>query len=124
MKEIGKRRRMTAEYKLRILKEVELCKGNGDVAALLRREGLYASYLTIWKQQRDSGALSALSQKRGRKAQAQGNPLLSELQELQKRHIALEEKYRQSLLIIDVQKKVSQILGVTLPNTRNLGMDS
>jgi len=123
VKEPGARRRMTAEYKLRILKEAELCKGEpGAIAALMRKEGIYASYLSIWKAQRESGALSALSRKRGRK------PIMSsaeeELQELRKRHSSLELKYRQSLLIIDVQKKVSQILGVTLADTSDLVVSS
>ena len=76
VKEPGARRRMTAEYKLRILKEAELCRGEpGAIAALVRKEGIYASYLSIWKTQRENGALSALARKRGRK------PLLSSAEE-------------------------------------------
>lgn len=123
VREPGKRRRITSEYKLRILKEVDLCKGDsGSIAALLRKEGLYASYLTIWRKQRESGALSALSLKRGRKSRY--NPLLARLQELERKHASLEIKYKQSLLIIDVQKKVSQILGVTLADTSTLESNS
>lgn len=123
VREPGRRRRMTAGYKLRILKEVDLCRGDsGAIATLLRKEGLYSSYLTIWRKQRESGALSALSTKRGRKPRS--NPLVERLQELERKHAALEAKYKQSLLIIDVQKKVSQILGVTLADTSTLESDS
>jgi transposase-like protein len=63
-----KRRRHTAEYKLRILKETDLCQGRpGAVAALLRRKGLYSFVLSVWKKQRDKGSLSVMSSKRGRK---------------------------------------------------------
>ena len=66
-----KRRRFTAEYKLRIVREVDACKGDGDVAALLRREGLYSSQLSAWRRQRDEIARAGLpSRKRGRKGKA------------------------------------------------------
>ena len=51
--EKAKRRRFSAEYKLRIVREADACKGDGDVAALLRREGLYSSHLSSWRRQRD-----------------------------------------------------------------------
>ena len=54
--EQAKRRRFTAEYKLRIVREADACKGDGDVAALLRREGLYSSHLSSWRRQRDEVA--------------------------------------------------------------------
>ena len=66
--ESNKRKNRTAEFKLRILKEADLCKGQpGGVGVLLRREGLYSSLLSQWRKQRDSGALSAFGTKRGRK---------------------------------------------------------
>ena len=70
--EQAKRRRFTAEYKLRIVREADACKGDGDVAALLRREGLYSSHLSSWRRQRDEVAQEGLaSRKRGRKAKAE-----------------------------------------------------
>jgi transposase-like protein len=54
------RRRFTAEYKLRILREAEACTRPGEIGALLRREGLYTSHLTYWRKQHDEGALVAL----------------------------------------------------------------
>ena len=78
--EQAKRRRFTAEYKLRIVREADACKGDGDVAALLRREGLYSSHLSSWRRQRDEVAQEGLaSRKRGRKAKAE-DPRVKELE--------------------------------------------
>src|ERR1019366_1269846 len=65
--ESAKRRRFTAEYKLRVLREAEVCSQPGEIGALLRREGLYSSILSEWRKQRDAGSLQALSRPRGRK---------------------------------------------------------
>ena len=63
------RRRFTAEYKLRIVREADACKGDGDVGALLRREGLYSSQLSSWRHQREAIAKAGMTaSKRGRKA--------------------------------------------------------
>jgi transposase len=59
-----RRRRFTAEYKLRVVLEADACRRPGEVGALLRREGLYSSLLTEWRRARDSGALGALEPKR------------------------------------------------------------
>ena len=76
------RRRFTAEYKLRILREAEACSRPGEVGALLRREGLYSSILSEWRKQRDAGSLQALSRPRGRKAP---HPLEAENAKLRRR---------------------------------------
>jgi len=108
-----KRRYHTASYKLRIVREADLCRGEvGAIAALLRREGLYSSCLTTWRVQRDSGALSALSQVRGRKLKRE--PLVIENERLRKQMAQLEGKYRQSILIIEAQKKIAEILGTPI----------
>ena len=79
-----RRRKLTAQYKLRILKEAEQCTRPGEKGALLRREGLYSSSLTRWRRQRDEGILQAMApQKRGRKA-TEKNPLTEEVARLQK----------------------------------------
>ena len=64
------RRRFSAEYKLRILREAEACSRPGQIGALVRREGLYSAHLSKWRQQRDAGALEALGRPRGRKPDA------------------------------------------------------
>jgi transposase-like protein len=107
------RRRHTAEYKLRILKEVDICKGQpGAVGALLRKEGLYFSVLSQWRKQRDQGALSAMSEKRGRKPKL--SKINLEMQALISEKARLEERLRQAELIIELQKKVSAILGLPI----------
>jgi len=108
------RRRFTAEYKLNILQQAEACRGEEGIGALLRREGLYSSHLTTWRRQREIGMLSALSPKRrGRKASAR-NPLQPEVDRLRKETDRLQKRLNQAELIIEVQKKISQILGIPL----------
>jgi len=65
--ERARRRRFTAEYKLRILREADACSKPGEIGALLRREGLYSSLLTEWRRQRERGSLAALDRPRGRR---------------------------------------------------------
>jgi transposase-like protein len=105
------RRRFAPEYKLRILKEADAC---ADLGALLRREGLYSSNLTSWRNQMDRGVLTALSpKKRGRKESVR-NPLQTENEKLQKENARLTKRLKRAELIIDIQKKAAQILGIPL----------
>lgn len=107
----AKRKRFTAVEKLRILREVDACQGGGEVGALLRREGIYSSYLTTWRRQRERGELDGLSpHKRGPKP----NPEAIELAKLRREHERLQERMRRAELIIDVQKKVARMLGETI----------
>jgi transposase-like protein len=107
----AKRKRFTAAEKLRILREVDACQGSGEIGALLRREGIYSSYLTTWRRQRERGELDGLSpQKRGPKP----NPQAIELAKLRRENERLQERLRQAELIISVQKKVAQMFGETL----------
>lgn len=106
------RRRFTAHYKLRILEEADRCAEAGQIGALLRREGLYSSNLTTWRRQRDEGQLQALSpKKRGRKVK-QKNPLAQRVAELERDKRRLEHQLKQAQTIIEVQKKISEILGI------------
>ena len=106
------RRKFTAKYKLRILKEADSCAESGQLGALLRREGLYSSNLTTWRRQREKGLLNALApKKRGRK-KSQKNPLADQLARLEKENRQLRDKLAKAQIIIDVQKKVSQILAM------------
>ena len=108
------RRRFTAEDKLRILTLADACTAMGSLGALLRAEGLYASNLTTWRRQRTEGVLSALTpQKRGRTASVR-HPLRTENETLRKENVRLTMRLKQAELIIDVQKKVSQLLGLPL----------
>ena len=106
-----KRRRFSAEYRLRIVREADACKEPGEIGALLRREGLYSSLLTAWRRQRDEGALEGLrSKKRGPKAQAEG----PRVKRLERENARLRRKLEQAETIIDIQKKVAGILGIPL----------
>jgi transposase-like protein len=81
---------------------------------LLRREGLYSSHLSTWRRQRDEGALAGLAPKRrGRKPKPK-NPLADENDQLRRENRRLKEQLRQAELIIDVQKKVSEMLNIPL----------
>ena len=100
------RRKFTAAYKLRILKEAESCTVQGQIGALLRREGLYASNLTLWRRQVNQGLVP---KKRGPLAQKPG-PHVRRIAELERQTEKLQHKLKQAELIIDVQKKVAELL--------------
>lgn len=107
----AKRRRFTAAEKLRVLREGEACRGSGEIGALLRREGLYSSYLTTWRRQQELGELEGLSpQKRGPKP----DPQAVELAKLRRENERLQARLRQAELIMDVQKKVARMFGETI----------
>jgi len=107
------RRRFTAEYKLNILRQADNARTTGEIGALLRREGLYSSHLTTWRRQRDAGLISALRPKpRGRKASR--NLLQPEVDRLRKENQRLQKRLKRAELIIDIQKKISQMLGIPL----------
>jgi transposase len=103
-----KRRRFTAEYKLRILQAADACSRPGEIGALLRREGLYTSHLSDWRRQRDEGALAALERPRGRR---RPNPLESENAELRRRLERAEADLAKARKVIEVQGNVSALLG-------------
>ena len=109
------RRRFTAEYKRRILVEVDAATDPGAIGLIIRREGLYASHLTHWRKAHDKGGLDALKpKKRGPKASVK-DPLQVENTKLMRENARLNKKLQRAELIIDLQKKISQILGITLP---------
>jgi transposase len=113
------RRRFTADEKLRILREADGCTQPGQLGGLLRREGLYSSHLSTWRRQRDAGTLAGLAPKRrGRKPKAD-DPLVIENEQLQRENQRLAAKLRQAETIIEVQKKLSEVLGIPLPPSGN-----
>jgi transposase len=115
------RRRFTAEYKLRILAETDRCTEMGQMGELLRREGLYSSLLSTWRKQREEGVLAGLTPKRrGRKAKPK-NPLAEEMTRLERENERLKTKLRQAELVIDVQKKVSEMLDIPLKHPDDEG---
>lgn len=103
------RRRFTREYKLRVLAETDAAPA-GSIAAILRREGLYSSHLDSFRKQQDAGSLTGPGGRRGPKP----NPLASEVAKLRRRNARLEHELENARLVIDVQKKVSKLLGIPL----------
>jgi transposase-like protein len=116
------RRQFTAAYKLRILKEAEAASAiKGAVAALLRREGLYSSHLSTWREQREAGSLGALApKKRGRKP-AEKNPLAKRVAQLEAQNRRLSKKLEHAELIIEAQKKLAALLGSPPPDPESSG---
>jgi len=109
----AQRRKFTAEYKLGIVEEADHATDPGAIGALLRREGLYSSHLVEWRRLREAGALGALSKKRGCKPTR--NPLAEENCKLKSELVQVKKKLQQAEIIIDVQKKLSVLLGIALP---------
>lgn len=113
--EKARRRGFTAEYKLQVLAEADRCTKPGEVGALLRREGLYSSLLSAWRRQRDAGALSARSpKKRGPPAKVP-DASARRVAELEKQLAHTQVRLKRAEALLDLQKKVSEILGVELP---------
>ncbi len=112
----AKRRTFTAEYKLRIVQEADACTESGQIGALLRREGLYWSHLDKWRKLRARGQLQAgPAPKRGRKSQR--DPQAEEVARLQRENQRLRTRLEQAELIIEAQKKLSQLLGLSPTET-------
>ncbi len=110
----AKRRRFTAEYKRKILQEAEAC-ARGELGALLRREGLYSSHLVEWRRLRDAAEKSALAPKKRGPKVSRPDPLAAKLAEVERENARLRAENTKLQIICDVQKKVSLLLGVTLP---------
>jgi len=121
--EKAKRRTFTAEYKQRILREVDACTKPGEIGALLRREGLYSSHLTKWRRQRAQGEAEALSPKRRGPGKGQKTVSVKEHESLKREARALRHKLEKAELIIDIQKKVSKMLGITLKSPEDDGSE-
>ncbi len=109
--ERAKRRRFTAEYKLRILRKADACKGDGDVGALLRREGLYSSQLAVWRRQRDEVAKAGL---KARKRGPKGKVVDPRVKQLERENARLKRRLERVKLMLTIQKKASEMLGIPL----------
>jgi len=108
--EKARRRHFTAKYKLRILAKADGCSEPGEIGKLLRKEALYSSHLSKWRQQREEGALAALApKKRGRKPRPV-DPQAKRVAELERENARLRQQLAKAETIIEVQKKLSQLL--------------
>jgi len=107
----AQRRRFTAEFKRRIVREADRCIKPGELGALLRREGLYSSHLVTWRAARDRGELEGLSpRKRGPKV-AQPDPRDRKIAELERDNVRLSKRAERAEALVDLQKKLAALLG-------------
>jgi transposase-like protein len=113
--EKAKRRQHSAAYKLKILQEADACQKPGELAALLRREGLYSSHLAAWRKARAKGERKGLEAKpRGpapRVADERDQKLVEQAREV----ASWKARAELAEALVEVQKKVAGILGITLP---------
>jgi len=108
------RRRYTADYKHRILREADTCTRSGELGALLRREGLYSSNLTVWRKQRERGEIEGLAQKKRGPLPKEKNPLAAKVATLERENRQLRARSERAEGLVELQKKVSEILGIEL----------
>ena len=113
------RRRFTVDYKLKILDQADHCQQDGQLGALLRREGLYHSNLQLWRQQREQGILNGLTpRQRGRKLNP-NSQLLLDNEQLRRQNQRLSKRLQQAEIIIEFQKKLAEALGIPLKGDSN-----
>jgi transposase-like protein len=106
------RRRFSAAYKLKVLEEAATCTQPGALGALLRREGLYSSHLTVWRAAMKQGKLAGLSPRRGPKP---ADPRNKQIADLERRLARAVKRAEHAEALVRLQKKVAQLLGQTLP---------
>jgi transposase-like protein len=114
----ARRRTFTAEYKRRVLKEADACATPGAVGALLRREGLYSSHLTVWRRARVRGELRALTpKKRGRKV-APVDPRDRRIAELERMVTRVTARAERAEGLVELPKKLATLLGHPLESVQ------
>lgn len=113
-----RRRQFPAAYKLGILRELDACTRAGETGAILRREGLYSSVISTWRRQRQCGELNGLGQKSRIQKLAQERKDL-ENRRLKRENARLERKLKQAQIVIDIQKKISEMLNIPLNPIEN-----
>jgi len=114
-----KRRTYSAEYKLRMLREVDIAVELGELGALLRREGLYSSHLQTWRRQKERGELAGLSSKKRGPKSTKAHPLAKRLNALETENRRLQKRLKHAELILDIQKKISELTGIPLKPVEN-----
>ena len=110
------RRRFSLEYKRKILKEADAC-GPGEIGALLRREGLYSSHLSVWRSARERGEIAGLTPKKRGPKVTPPDPRDRKIVELERETRRLKSRLERAEALVDLQKKVSMILGIVLPES-------
>lgn len=115
----AERRRFTAEYKRRILREAAACAKPGEIGALLRREGLYTSHLSAWRQAKERGELAGLAPKKHGPQARRPDPRDKRIAELERKNRRLQARVERAEALLEVQKKVSELLGIELPRNED-----
>lgn len=103
------RRKFTAEYKLKVLREADACGQSGEIGALLRREGLYTSHLSYWRKLRSIGELGGLSPKKRGPAPKEKNPLAGKVAALEKENARMKARAERAEALVELQKKMAEI---------------
>ncbi len=114
------RRKFSVEEKKRIVLEAEACTEWGQLGALMRREGIYSSLLQKWRRQYKQAGLDALAPKKRGPAAQERDERDTRIAQLEKENAKLTGKLKKAEIIIDFQKKVSELLGIVLPNKDTL----
>jgi transposase-like protein len=121
----AERRRFSLAYKLDILKQADACSGHGEIGALLRREGLYSSTLANWRLLRSQGRLgSPPAKKRGPVSTTDKSADTARVRQLERENASLTARLQQAELVLDIQKKVSEMLAIPLKHLTSEGSDS
>ena len=115
MAEKAGRRQFSAEYKRKVLTEADACTQEGAIGALLRREGLYSSHLAVWRAARERGAIAGLAPKKRGPKIAPVDPRDRKIVELERETRRLTSRLERAEALVDLQKKVSMLLGLVLP---------
>jgi len=110
----ARRRQFTAEYKRKVLAEADACEKPGEIGALLRREGLYSSHLVSWRRARDLAGLTGLAPKKRGPAAKVVNPLARKVAELERQIKRLTWRAERAEGLVEVQKKVAELMGIQL----------
>ena len=111
------RRRFSAEYKLKILREAEACTQPGAIGALLRREGLYFSNLRTWREQLRRVGEPGLAPKKRGPAPTPKNPLAAKVAALEREMTRLKARAERAEALVELQKKVAELLGTPRQRT-------
>ncbi len=109
------RRRFTLEYKRRIPREAERCRQPGELGALLRREGLYSSHLSVWRAARERGDLGGRGRRRRGPEPQPRDASARRIAELERENRRLRKRAERAEALVEVQKKLSELLGIELP---------
>ncbi len=112
------RRKFTAKYKLKILRKADACDAPGAIGELLRKEGLYTSHLALWRKQREQGAVAGLAPRRRGPKPVERDERDERIVALSKDVEALTLRAERAEALIELQKKVSELLSTATRGTR------